>query len=196
MGGLWDTVGDVMIHKLIYCFLLTALAAIGSGCASVPAKPGPVAFTSSNVNALIVFGADVQTDYRDVRFVLSQYDVATGKSSGKPVEARPVTSQGSELSGHRVVAVELPPGDWYLWGVVGTYRSKLGTSNDVKSYFANGTILFTAHAGRAAYIGEFEISGALPASPVLTQLRRRHERATAEIKREHTVMPRSRMFVP
>lgn len=176
--------------------LLFALACL-SGCVITGGqidrdKP----FTSASPGALLVFGVDVQSQYKSPSLVFLQYDPATGK--GLPESTRHVSPRQDDLSaGQRFGAfmtgqqslpnrrslfvVELPAGDWILWCVTGYMNDGLGTSTSSVSYMAQGTLAVKAEPGKATYVGEFEINGEFGDDLQLVELPRSFDKARSDL---------------
>lgn len=176
--------------------LLLALASL-SGCVITGGQiDRDQAFTRSSATALLVFGVDVQSQYKSPGLTFIQYDPSTGQ--GLPEHSRHVNPRQDDLSaGERFGAfmtgqqslpnrrslfvVELPAGDWILWCVTGSMSDGFGNSVSSISYLAHGTLAVKAEPGKATYVGEFEINGEYGDDLQLVELPRRFDKAKGDL---------------
>jgi hypothetical protein len=156
-------------------FFVVVIACCFSGCVTSSGQLSrDTAFSSSSTYALMMFGVDVQSDFKSPLLVFRKYDPQTGKVDLSGIYhaspridgltddqklAAAMTGQNSRPGGHGYFVIGLPEGDWFLWAMSGFYSNGLGTSYSSTSYFSSGTIAIKAKAGEASYLGEFVVSG-------------------------------------
>lgn len=157
-----------MPRASIYIVMLLVMA----GCASGQVLR-TAAFSSESKTTLVVFGLDVQSNFKTPTLVFRRYDPRTGKVDLKgEVRASPrsdkltggqrlaaaLTGQDARPGGHGYFVLELPEGSWFLCCLSGFYNDGF-TSYSSNTYFSEGALVLQSQAGTAAYLGEYMVSG-------------------------------------
>jgi hypothetical protein len=155
--------------------LATLSILVLTGCSSGQiTKDQPISANSNS--GVIVLGMDLQSDFKSPLFNFLRYDPRTGKVDPQGMKhvsrskedltggqkfAAAMTGQTSLPLGRQYFVFELPPGEWILSSVSGSYNDGLGSSYSATSYMSKGTIAFQSGPGTARYVGEYRVVGKL-----------------------------------
>jgi hypothetical protein len=156
-------------------FLAVTLASLLSGCVMSQGQLRRDAdFSAQSPHALLMFGVDIQSNYKSPLLTFRKYDPQTGKvdlsdlyhasprtdqMSGGQKFGAAMSGQSSRPGGHDYFVIGLPPGDWFLWAMSGFYSDGVAASYSSTTFFSNGTIVIHATPGTASYIGEYSVAG-------------------------------------
>ncbi len=155
-------------------WVLIALICLMSGCTSMGQLGKDQEFNRNSSNGLVVLGVNVQGDFKSPRLTFIQYDPVSGMVNSKTkfeIEPRMdaltdsekfsafMSGQSSRPGGHDYFIFEVPPGEWILVSINGTYIGG-GVQNYISNTFFNkGTFTFSVRQGVALYGGEFDVRG-------------------------------------
>jgi hypothetical protein len=182
----------IMRHIAALLSLSILLTACSSGQLS---KDQPLSATSNS--GVIVLGMDLQSDFKSPVFGFLRYDPRTGKvdQSGVKTVTRSqeglsagqkfgavMSGQTSLAKGHQYFVFELPPGEWILSSVSGTFSDGVYRSYSATSYMSKGTIAFQSGTGVAHYVGEYRVTGNFGESLQLHVLDENADAAQAALK--------------
>jgi hypothetical protein len=165
------------------------------GCATGQMERDAV-FTTSSPTSLVMFGVDLQSEFKDPDLAFGKYDPVTGRvDSSRFYHAKPRTEQltggqsvlaylsgrDSRPVGHVYFVVNLPPGAWFLWQVSAVRALGLDVWRSTTTVLSDGTILIPSKPGTALYLGEFVLKGKYSESITLAPAPRNFAAAQAEL---------------
>ena len=176
-------------------FLLSWTALLG-GCSSGQLlKDQPI--SANSASGVIVMGVDLQSDFKSPSLAFLRFDPATGKVDSTSVKSvsrskegltgaqkfgAVMTGQTSLAKGKQYFVFELPPGDWFLSSISGSYSDGLYSSYSAVTHMTEGTIAFRSGPGTASYIGEYGVTGKFGQPIRMVTLEQNFDAAQVELK--------------
>jgi len=183
--------------KIRLGLLLLSLTGFISGCSSGQLlKDQPI--TANSTSGVIVMGVDLQSDFKSPNLTFLKFDPSTGKvdaTNAKSVTRSKegltgaqkfgavMTGQTSLAKGRQYFVFELPPGDWFLSSISGSYSDGVYSSYSAVSHLTEGTVAFQSSPGTASYIGEYGVAGRFGEPIRMVTLDQDFEAAQAELKK-------------
>lgn len=151
--------------------LMTVLALGGCASGQMDRK---AAFTKASPTSLVMFGVDLQSEYKMPDFAFRKYDPVTGRVdpeethhatptldqvTGSRKLAKYLTAGDERPVGHVYFTISLPPGDWFLWSVSASHPIGMDGWRLTSTALSGGTVLISLKPGDALYLGEFALKG-------------------------------------
>jgi hypothetical protein len=159
--------------KAMNIWKVCALVIFATGCVSQRGQMDRNApFSAGSDTALVMFGVDIQSSFKSPTLTFLQFDPTTRHALKSSYSAEPridkltdgqkfagaMTGQNALPGGHNYFVISLPPGEWLLYQISGFYSDGAYSYSSTTS-LSKGTIVVSAHAGTATYVGEFLVTG-------------------------------------